>query len=118
MAENWAGIAAEVSEALASVGFTATLRKTTETAGPNEWTPGVPVVTDTAVTILSGNFRLDQIDGTLIQATDRLITMEARTVVPSPGDSLLIGGKDHEVIMVRPLDPGGVAVLYEVQVRG
>jgi hypothetical protein len=117
MAENWAAIALEVSEALGSVGFIATHRRTTTGVPINEWTPGAPIEVDTPVVILSGSFEFDEIDGTVIDRKDRKLTMEAKNIVPEPGDDLIIAGVLHEIITVMPLDPGGVALLYEVQAR-
>jgi hypothetical protein len=117
LSENWPAIAVEVAAALGEVGFTATHRRTTISAGPNEWTPGGPVDVDTPVTILSDNFTFMEIDGTVIQTKDRKLLMEAKTVIPVPGDNLIIASVNHEILTVLPLDPGGIAVLYEVQAR-
>lgn len=117
MAEDWAAIQGEVASALGEVGFPALIRRTSFAAGPNAWTPGAQTVTDTDVTIISGAFEASQIDGTLIRSTDRKITIEAGQIAPTPDDKLVIGGIAHEIIAVMPLDPGGVALLYELQVR-
>lgn len=117
MAEDWNAIRSEIAGALGEVGFAAQIRRTTFAAGPNAWTPGTPTTADTPVKVISGAFEFGQIDGTLIRSTDRKITVEAGQIAPTPDDKLLIGGVEHEIIAVMPLDPGGVALLYELQVR-
>lgn len=117
MAEDWNAIRSEIATALGDVGFTAQVRRVSRAAGPNAWTPGSPTTTDTPVKVISGTFQFGQIDGTLIRSTDRKITVEAGQIAPTPEDKLVIGGVEHEIVAVMPLDPGGVALLYEIQVR-
>ena len=58
-------------------------------------------------------------DGTLIQAGDRKVLLSAQglTVVPAPGWKLTIGAVVWQIVNVKTSDPGGVAVLYTLQVR-
>lgn len=126
MAENWATIAAEVDAALKSVGstdagFSATLTKTTLTPGADPWDPstGTTTTVNTAVTVVVTEYEKNQIDGTLIQASDRKVLMTAMAgVEPVPADTLTISGKVYSVINAMPLAPAGIAVMYEVQARG
>ena len=55
--------------------------------------------------------------GTLIQRGDQKAIIDAVTVVPVPGDTLTIRGEVWSVVAVDCLDPQGVALLYNMQVR-
>ncbi len=37
---------------------------------------------------------------------------------PKPTDKLQVGSKQYSIINVKAIEPGGVTVLYELQVRG
>lgn len=116
MTENRTAIAAEVAEAVAEVGFAATL--TRPGTGPTTpWdatavTPGAAL----AVTVMRDDWKKRHIDGTLVMAGDLFVLMDA-TVAPTPDDRLAIGGETWRVVRVTPTSPGGVNVLFEVQLR-
>lgn len=124
MAEDWNAIAAEVDAALKSVGstdagFTGVLAQTTFSGG-DPWDPGsgTPVTVETNVTIVVSEYAKSEIDGTLIQSGDRKVLMTAIAgVEPKASDVLTISGAAYTVINAMPLDPAGIAVMYEVQAR-
>ena len=66
-----------------------------------------------------GNYSSRDIDGTLILRGDRRATLACDTlgVVPSKDDVLTVDGVDWTVQSVEPVDPGGVALIYRLQVR-
>lgn len=65
------------------------------------------------------DYSAHDIDGTLIQASDRrLIVAPDIAEAPQPGDVFELASERVTAIRVNPLAPGGVVVLYEVQVRG
>ena len=68
---------------------------------------------------IMGNYSNRDIDGTLIMRGDRLATLACDTlgVVPSKDDVLTVDGVDWTVQSVEPVDPGGVALIYRLQVR-
>lgn len=120
-----ADIAAEVAAALREAGaevgtgspLIATLTKTPRRQNPGDPDPGPPV--NHSVAVLISEYDRRHVDGTQIQAQDRRVLMEAVGigVVPLPGDKLTVGGTVYNVITAMPLDPGGVAIMYEVQCR-
>lgn len=130
MAEDWNAIAAEVDQAIRSVGdisqpdgFPATLRRAGEPSGsPYDPTPGTP--TYTTLRVLDRNEAVRDAAGTLVGETRRTLTVGTDAgVVPSKADKIAVGitaeeategSAWHEIAEVRPLAPAGVAVLYEI----
>ncbi|MCA2013515.1 hypothetical protein LCM17_18640 [Cereibacter sphaeroides] len=114
-----AEIAAALREAGAEVGdgapLIATLTKTPRPENPGDPDPGPPV--GYAVAVMVSDYDLQHVDGTQIQAHDRQVLMEAAEVAPLPGDKLTVNGTAYNVIRAMPLEPGGVALMYEVQCR-
>lgn len=132
MAEDWAGVAAEVEDAIRSVGSTddgypATLRKAgIEPVNPWDDPAGDP--TYHTVRVLVTDREVRDINGTLIGQTKRTITISgAAGVVPSDDDRIILGqslafvdsATDEglpwqEIEAVRVLAPAGTAVLYDI----
>lgn len=55
-----------------------------------------------------------------ILATDQRWLVAAgplATLVPVPGDRIVVGSADYEIVRADPLNPAGTAVMYDVQVR-
>ena len=46
----------------------------------------------------------------------RMLMVDATGTVPAIGDRVGIGSKAHDVLEVKPLAPGGVALYYELEV--
>jgi hypothetical protein len=137
MPEDWSSIAAEVQDALASIGdvsqpngYPATIRRVVPgTPDPSTpWIPSDPVITYTPVIALQSDKELRDINGTLIGMTKRTVTISgAAGIAPTDDDTILLGqALDYvdaetdaglawgEIMAVRPLAPAGVAVLYEI----
>ena len=87
-------------------------------SGP-EWDPGEPEPTPFPCTLAVLNFDNNDIDGTLIKASDKKVYIAAKglMIVPETTDRLLIGGTSHTIIRVMPLNPAGINVYFEVQAR-
>lgn len=79
-------------------------------------TPGVPV--DTPVTgIVYPVTRGRRGDGAETKKSQRVIlSAEGLSVVPTVKHQLIVGGQTYEITNVNPLAPGGVDVIYELQV--
>jgi hypothetical protein len=58
-------------------------------------------------------------DGTLIQYGDKkvLVSVEGLTIEPKLSDKVSIGGSSHNIVAIKPLNPGGTIVMYEIQIR-
>lgn len=115
MAEDWAAVAAEVTEALKEVGGTAAIRRST-TSGPS-YDPQI-TTTDYSCTLVQDMIDMTKVTGTLIDKTDRMEFVSASDleIRPVPGDKLVLGGSVHAIKSVQPLqpDPTGPVVYYEV----
>lgn len=118
MAENWQAVAAEVSQALAEVGFEAVLRRFVPGSG-KPWEASTATTTDIDVTVMSDEFGWGMQAGTAIEAQDRrfVVAVQGLDNAPTPADKLVIGSDVYQVVNVKPLEPGGVALLYDLQVR-
>jgi hypothetical protein len=135
VSEDWASVAAEVEQAIRSIGdvsapegYPATLRKPPNGAPVQPWEPPTGSPTYHTVRVMVAERELRDINGTLIGQTKRTITISgAAGVVPSDDDRIAEGitaeqataaGDDavawQEIAVVRPLAPAGVAVLYEI----
>lgn len=115
MAVDYASIAAEVADAIAEVGGSAIIRRTT-TSGPS-YDP-VITTTDYPCTLFQDSIDLTKVTGTLIETSDRraLVSSSDLAIVPTTADKLVIGGVEHAMKSIQPLqpNPGDVAVMYEV----
>lgn len=115
MSENWTAIAAEISQAIASVGFAATLEQAGTETGP-EYDPtfGPPVTA--AITVIDDQIRRRDAGGTVTE-TVRVLTMGAQ-VIPEKGDIVIVRGERLRIGKVMPLAPGGVDLLFDVEIEG
>lgn len=86
-------------------------------------------------TIVFSEYTSSEIDGTLVQQGDIKVLMAASGFAieatsfleddvtplnlnkPTPADRLSSGGKDYEIIDIKPLQPAGVVVMWKVQCR-
>ena len=116
MTFDYARPRATAERLIARFGRTATLRKPGAVTGPaNDPTYGAP--TDTTITCVDLEQRVR--DGaTLTDITRRtLIVSTSAGVTPSEGDTVVIDGGEHEALEVRTLAPGGVTVMWEVDIQ-
>ena len=76
---------------------------------------------DTTETFTAGcfftAFDSREIDGSLIQAGDSKVLIDAVGTAPQPGDTLDKRGVVYRVLQVRADEVGGDAVIYTAQVR-
>lgn len=108
-------VAYDVLQTVVAVARPMLLRKLSRTTGPN------PVVTHTDTTVLAAvqNYSLRAIDGTMIVAGDRKVSMlpHASGVVPEEADKFVVGFEEFPVVSVRPMEMNGVVALYSCQTR-
>lgn len=108
MAVDWLSVRDEVSEALAEVGFEATLRR--RVMGGPAYNPSVSSVQDTTITVVEDITEDD--DG---ESRRLLLVAVPATVVPQEKDQVLVGGVEFEVVQADALRPGGVDLMYELR---
>lgn len=121
---NGTNIAAEIHAALVQAAtatgsgeFTAMLIQSGGMVGP-EWDQSPAPDVETPVTVLSDEFGWSQANGTTIQSGDLRYLVSATGAIPAAGDRMRVQSRVFGVIEVKPLAPGGEALLYEVQLRG
>lgn len=116
MTIDYDAIAQEASAAIAEAGFIAILRK--ETGGPSEpWDEGTATVTDSEVTVIDSGIRDRYIAGTLItRKTRTLIVAIGNGAVPEKADRIQVRGVFFEIEQVMPVAPGGVDLLFQIEI--
>lgn len=116
--EDWNAVAAEVAEALLEVGGAATVRRSVRT-GPAD--NRNVVITNYAVTLVQMSIDFTKMTGTLIQMGDKagMINAAGLAIVPTTADKLVVGGVEHALVSVQPIqpDPTSVNVVYNVIYR-
>ncbi len=65
------------------------------------------------------DYRQEQVDGSLVQSGDREIVLAAAADIPAPapGDRLELGGHTYTIVQVKTLEPGGLPLLHQCQIR-
>jgi hypothetical protein len=114
---DYIGSRKDADDLVAEFGQAVALRRTTKSGTP--WEPSESAADyATVAAILDYNVR--QVDGVNILRTDRRAIVAAGplgAVVPTVPDKLVVGGTAIPIVNVKPLNPAGVAVLYECQLR-
>jgi hypothetical protein len=96
---------------------------TLQHVAPGTYDPDTGSVTNTASSHVSygivTDYKLSDIDGTLIKSNDKQVFLAATATMPEPcaDDQLLIGAVTWQVISCNPVAPVGVPILFKVQVR-
>ena len=70
-------------------------------------------------TLVETEYSSREVDGSLVRMTDRRLLVSTRGLEEPPAlsDRVRIGGRTLEVVTVKPVSPGGVVLLWEVQGR-
>lgn len=119
MSTDWDEVAGDIAAAIDEEGFAATLlRPGVNTGSESNPTIGAPIPEDVKIIRVS----LDRLRraGTLVEGTKAayLLAAEGLSAAPSTLDKLRISAKDHSILKSTETGPGGVDVLYTVQVAG
>ena len=122
MAEDWTAEQLSIYNDFVEDGFALTVR-----------TPGTPGTFDPETLDYSGgtvdadvitygikkNYDIKQIDGTIIQSGDTRLLIPAYGLAAVTTDNqIVIDSAALEVVSVKTVDPGNVALISELQVRG
>lgn len=115
MAINYAQLANDVSAVIEEFGATAILRKTSGGA-TTPWGTETATQTDTEITVVDDNIQNRYIDGTLTTRRARVLLVSvAAGVVPAKADQVQVRGVWHDIEEVLTTAPGGVDLLYELE---
>jgi hypothetical protein len=121
---DYAGIRKRTAATIAKSGKTVTFRLST----PGGFDPATglitnPVVSDTVAKAVEVNYSQMERDGTNVLSSDRRFLVAGleldNSVLSQPSTimKLVVGTSILSIINVMPLEPGDVAVIYEVQAR-
>lgn len=107
-------------------GQVVTLRNLSRAAAPDPTKPhrpGVATPLDRSVDAVFLDYEQKYIDGTVIQMGDQRVYMPSTAtdgvtpVTPNPDGVIIRGSETWKVIKVRPLNPNGQQIFWDVQVR-
>lgn len=91
---------------------------TRHTIGPSDpatpWIPGADVTTDYELKATVRGVSAQHVDGTLILASDEVVTCSADVVAPDMSDTITIDGDPRAIKMIKKLPSAGVAVAYQI----
>lgn len=113
MSENWTAIASEVADAIASVGFTATLERQCETEGPEG---GAEYATVGQITVIDDTITRRDAGG-MVTGSTRVLTIKGNGTVPVKGWRVQVRGTWHRIAAVKPLAPGGADILFDLELE-
>ncbi|MDO6966980.1 hypothetical protein [Rhizobium alvei] len=117
MAFDYAKSRATAERLIGRFGQAGAIKRTTD-SGPAYGPAYDPTVTTTnyACTLVVIDIALDKIDGTLIEATDKMayVSTSGLAIDITTADFIEVGGVEHAIKIVRPLNPAGTVVLWEV----
>lgn len=116
---GYAELRADAEEMIAEAGQDGVIRKPGVATG-DPWNPTFGPPTDIPCKLVEWEYTAFEVDGTLIRADDRklLVSTEGVTEALAQADQIVVGGKALAIISVKPLSPGGVVLLWQIQARG
>lgn len=116
----YTGLRETADDLLTDYGQTMTL---TSVVAPSDYNPAdgdaTNTETDYPVTGALIDIASEQVDGTTIFATDQriLLSAEGLSVTPKADDNIVVSSASYKIIRVKPINPGGIAVVYDIIVR-
>lgn len=114
MTLNTASIIADVTAALAEVGYDVVLVQDAA-LNPSPWDTAPPL-RQTTLRVMDSKILRRRNQGSEVQ-DGRTILCAPGDNVPSQGDRILMRDKTYEVMVVRPIAPSGVDVLFAVELQ-
>ena len=114
MSENWTAVATEIAEAIASVGFAATLETQCDDGGPEG---GAEYAQEEAITVIDDQITKRDVGG-MVTGFARVLTIKGNGTVPRKGWRVKVRGQWHVIATVKPLAPGGVDLLFDLELEG
>lgn len=117
---TYTSLAATAQRLMDRFGQAMTLRRVVNSAYDTSTGTVTQATTDYAVNGVVQAYKESRVDGSIIRRGDKqvIVAGNALTFAPDPDtDRLLIGGVDHAVVNVEEENPGGLALVYTLQVR-
>ncbi len=118
MTFDYGRIRAVATRQIRDKGFPATIEKPGKPSG-DPWNPTPGVSTRHPIHVVQEFHRFRDAEGALIGQTVHTLLVAAEGTTPEKADKVALGGETrwHEVAEVRPVAPGGVAVMYELDLQ-
>jgi hypothetical protein len=114
MSEDWSAVAAEIEEAIASVGFAAVLETQCDPGGPEG---GAEYAVNEPIIVIDDQIKRRDAGG-MGTGTARMLTIKGNGTVPLKGWRVQVRGHWHRIAQVWPLAPGGVDLLFDLELEG
>lgn len=110
---------------IAKNGQDVTLRGFTATAGSDPakpWKPGTNTPVNQTVKAVFLDYEQKYVDGTVIQMGDQKVYMPSAdtsgaAIAPEREGLVIRGSETWKIITIKPLNPNGQAIMFELQVR-
>ncbi len=115
---DYVAIEIKAAELIQKFGRNATLRRISKVPGttPKRWESAEGTPTDSEVRMVFLDYNIRDVDGTRILKGDQRVFLRGDVGIDvSDQDFVIDGTVKWEVKNVQPLNPGGVTLLYELQ---
>ena len=114
----YAKIARTATDLLSKFGQSITFVSTSEAAYSTATGGAVVTEIESSVVGVTLDYKSSEIDGTRVQQGDVRVYMEAKQgLSPKAGDKIIIDSFAWQVVASRPLKPGPLTVLHDMQLR-
>jgi len=116
--KDYTKVRRNADRSIVRAGTSGVLRVPGPTTG-DPWEPVEGAGTDYPVSVVVTEYADRDVDGTLIQQTDKkaLISAEGLTIEIDQASELVIAGDVYNIIAIEKIKPADVVVLYEAQIR-
>ncbi len=124
---DYAGARAVAEGLIAYFGRTGTIQRPAVGAVGDPWNPtgaGAPVDYPVKLAVDPDGYTASAVAGSRIQITDKKVYVSTENIDPTKvldepkvSDRLIVGSVSHEIISVKPMDPAGTVVMWEVAAR-
>lgn len=110
---NYSGLQSTATRLISKFGRDFTLR-TLQKSGPSY----NPVIVNSDVTVkgVFTKFKAGEIDGTLIQSSDKMVIIDS-SVIPDVEQRIVDGSNEYSIVDVDEIKPGEIGMIYKVQAR-
>ncbi len=120
MVDKWdyAEDVADAKEMIAEAGQVGKIVRSGSVTG-DRWDPEYSASGETECTFVELEYTTEEIDNSSVKIGDKKLLMSVEGVDPAPDTScqVEVGDVPYQVIKVTPLSPGGVVIMWTVQVR-
>ena len=117
---DYAAMEIKAATLIKRFGRAATLRRISKVPGTTAkpWQKAVGTATDSTVTLVFLDYAIKDIDGARIQRNDQHVFLRGLAGIDITDQDFVIDGAAHwSIENVMLLNPGGVTLLYELQLR-